>query len=155
MTGPEFKRCDEQMIQYFFTLCDLRSLDVTGFSSGSVSIGDPVGGGVAPPVVRPRPARQRGALVVYPPALQPADQREEVLVGDGRGGDGRGRGNLRRAAAAHLRQVHAGQGAALVLDPRPLHLHQLLEERVVGETVLVRGGHAQSLYKYIKIYITF
>ena len=37
------------------------------------------------------------------------------------------------------------EAAPLVLYPRALHLHQLLEEGVVRQRVLVRRGHGQAL----------
>merc|ERR1740129_1225986 len=37
------------------------------------------------------------------------------------------------------------QRPSLILDPCPLHLHQLLKEGVIGEAVLVRVGHTESL----------
>ena len=120
------------------------SLDVAG-------LGSSVGLSVVLPGVWPDSSWQVGPLVVYPAALQSADEREEVLVWDGGGGDGRACSTCSTCRPHRLGLLHPRQAAPLVLDSRPLHLHQLLEEVVVRQTVLVRGGHTQSL-QYFRLF---
>ena len=97
----------------------------------------------------PRTAWKRSPLVVYSSPLEAADQGEEVLVRDCGGGDlgeaGGGISGDRPGSWTIIKALGGKERASLILYSCSLHLHQLLEEGVVREAVLVRIGHAQSL----------